>query len=410
MALIVQKFGGTSVGSVERIHYVADIIMRSIQEGHQVVVVVSAMQGETDRLIQLAKATNINPGLREFDRLVSSGEYVSAALVAIALQSKGVEAVSLTGREAEIITTDQHQNARIKTVGIKNLKAILSANKVPVITGFQGVNYLGDVTTLGRGGSDISAVAVAAALNAKECQIFTDVDGVFTSDPRVVPEARLLAHITYAEMLALSSLGAKVLHRQAVSFAKKHGVPVRVLSSFNEGLGTLITSQNQVQAPWVSGVAFDQSQAKLSILGIPKTPKTLQQLHEALKQASFEVDMSVESVSSTETLDLSFTVHLEDYHQAVDFSHAIAKTVLAKDVLINDQMAKLSLVGMGMKSHAGVASKIFQTLGEQGINIYLIASTEAKISTIIDKNQMAVGANLLHKAFSLGELSQPHKI
>ncbi len=406
MALIVQKFGGTSVGSIVRIQHAASIIAKAHKNGDQVIVVVSAMQGETDRLIQLADEIALKSNSRDYARLISSGEHKSAALVALALQDKGIDAMSLSGKEAGVLTSDRYCNAIIKQVDVKNLKQLLSDNKIPVVTGFQGVNQAGDVTTLGRGGSDTSAVAIAAAMNVDECHIYTDVDGVYTSDPRIVSDARLIDHITYTEMLALSSLGAKVLHRQAVSFAKKHGVAVRVLSSFCDGPGTLITAQHAVKEPWVSGLAFDQSQAKLSILGIPKTLKTEQQLQEAIRQASFDVDMSVQNVSSQDTVDFSFTVHLEDYQQAVNFSHEVAKTVFAKEVLVNDKMAKLSVVGMGMKSHAGVASKVFQTLGSQGIDIYLIASTEAKISTIIDKAHMEASANLLHKAFHLEATSQ----
>lgn len=402
---IVLKFGGSSVGDIERIKNVANIVSRAYHRGEKAVVVVSAMQGETDRLIQLATEGAIRPSGREYDRLIATGECVSAALLAITLQNHGIEAVSLSGREAGIHTSNNHQTAIITHIDSKQIKKLLSENKLPIITGFQGINQFNETTTLGRGGSDVTAVALAAALSARECQVYTDVSGVFTSDPRIVTDAKLLPQISYSEMLALASLGAKVMQEQAVSYAKKHSVHVRVLSSFNEGPGTLICDRDNIVQPWVSGVAFDQSQAKLSILGIPKIPGALEQLQEAMLAANFAIDMSVENMSSPKTMDYSFTVHMNDYHHAVDFTNQIAKSISAQEVSINNEIAKLSLVGMGMKSHAGVASKIFQTLGSQGIDIYLIASTEAKISTIIDKKHLEIGANLLHRAFHLNQFS-----
>jgi len=403
MALIIQKFGGTSVGTLDRIRHVADIIDRTRQAGHDVVVVVSAMSGETDRLIQMAYQLSKNPEAREFDALVSTGECVSAALLTIALREKNIAACSLTGKQAQIFTTDSHQRARITHIADAAIRGLLAEKKIPVITGFQGVNAMGDVTTLERGGSDTTAVAIAAALKADECQIFTDVAGVYTSDPRIITDARLLDRITYTEMLALASLGAKVLHRQAVEFAKKNHIPVRVLSSFESGSGTLISGQDAVKKPSVSGVALDRRQAKLSIMGIPKHNDGLTQLLDALNKANFDIDMTVQNHSaSKDTIDFIFTVHLDDYQKAVAFSETIAKNIAARDIIVDDQIAKLSLVGLGMKSHAGVASKIFQALGSENIPIYLITSTEAKISTIIDEKHLETGARLLHSAFELG--------
>ncbi|OGT44390.1 MAG: aspartate kinase [Gammaproteobacteria bacterium RIFCSPHIGHO2_12_FULL_40_19] len=402
MALIVQKFGGTSVGTLDRISRVADIIATTQRAGHDVVVVVSAMSGETDRLIQMANQLSKNPHAREFDALVSTGECVSAALLTIALREKNIAACSLTGKQAQIFTSDAHRRAHITHIAIDTMKGLLAEKTIPVITGFQGVNAMGDVTTLERGGSDTSAVAIAAALKANECQIFTDVAGVYTSDPRIISDARLLDRITYTEMLALASLGAKVLHRQAVEFAKKHHIPVRVLSSFDAGTGTLISGQDAIKKPWVSGVAFDRRQAKLSIMGIPKENNGLDHLLTAIKNANFDIDMTVENHSSSQdAIDFIFTVHLDDYQKAVSFSETIAKDISARQIIVDDQIAKLSLVGLGMKSHAGVASKIFHALGSENIPIYLITSSEAKISTIIDEKHLEMGAQLLHDAFEL---------
>lgn len=404
MALIVQKFGGTSVGTLDRIRRVAEIVATTQRVGHDVVVVVSAMSGETDRLIQMANQLSQNPDAREFDALVSTGECVSAALLTIALREKNIAACSLTGRQAQIFTSDAHRRARIKHIAIDAMKGLLAEKTIPVITGFQGVNAMGDVTTLERGGSDTSAVAIAAALKADECQIFTDVAGVYTSDPRIITDARLLERITYTEMLAFASLGAKVLHRQAVEFAKKHHIPIRVLSSFDVGTGTLISGQDAVKKPWVSGVAFDRRQAKLSIMGIPKENNGLHHLLDSVKHANFDIDMTVENHSSSkEAIDFIFTVHLDDYQKAVSFSETIAKDISAREIIVDDQIAKLSLIGLGMKSHAGVAAKIFQALGSEDIPIYLITSSEAKISTIIDEKHLEMGAQLLHKAFDLSQ-------
>lgn len=403
MALIIQKFGGTSVGTLERIQHVANIIAKTRAEGHDVVVVVSAMSGETDRLIQMANQLSSKPAAREYDALVSTGECVSAALLTIALCEKGLAAQSMNGRQAQVLTTDAHRRAHITQISPGAMRGLLAEKKIPVITGFQGVNAMGDITTLERGGSDTSAVAIAAALKADECQIYTDVAGVYTSDPRIVHNARLIDRITYIEMLALASLGAKVLHRQAVEFAKKHHIPVRVLSSFEPGKGTLITGQEGIVEPWVSGIAFDRKQVKFSILGIPKNEDQLNQVLKSVDQANFDIDMAVQNhAASDEAIDFTFTAHCDDFEKASAFSNNVAGAVHARDVAIDDQVAKLSLVGLGMKSHAGVASKIFHTLGSENIPIYLISSTEAKISTIIDGKHLETGARLLHDAFELG--------
>lgn len=403
MSLIIQKFGGTSLGTLDRIRHVANIIERTRCEGHEVVVVVSAMSGETDRLIQMAHQLSSHPNAREYDALVSTGECVSAALLSIALCEKGLSALSLNGRQADIFTTDAHRRAHITQISPSAIRGVLVEKKIPVVTGFQGVNAMGEVTTLERGGSDTSAVAIAAALTADECQIFTDVAGVYTSDPRVVRNARLLDRITYIEMLAFASLGAKVLHRQAVEFAKKHHIPVRVLSSFEAGFGTLITAVESDIKPWVSGIAFDRKQIKFSILGIPRDDHRLNQMMQSLDQIDFDIDMTVQNHAASEhAVDFSFTAHRDDFEKASAFSKEIASQMRARDIVIDDQIAKLSLVGLGMKSHAGVASKFFQTLGSENIPIYLITSTEAKISAIIEGKHLEASAQLLHDAFELG--------
>lgn len=404
MSLIIQKFGGTSVGTLERIRHVARIIARTREAGHDVVVVVSAMSGETDRLIQMAQQLSQHPIAREYDALVSTGECVSAALLSIALAEENITAFSLTGRQAKIFTSDAHRRAHIKKISADSIRGLLAEKKVPVITGFQGINAMGDVTTLERGGSDTSAVAIAAALKADECQIYTDVAGVYTSDPRIIADARLINRITYTEMLALASLGAKVLHRQAVEFAQKNHIPVRVLSSFEEGSGTLVSGHEGIQEPWVSGIAFDRRQVKLSIVGIPKNQLSNNASLEKFNNTDFDMDMTMHNHSvSPDTSDFIFTVRLEDFEKALFFSKEIAKKMDARDVVVDDQIAKLSLVGLGMKSHAGVSSKIFQALGSENIPIYLIASTEAKISTIIDSKHLETGARVLHDVFALGE-------
>ena len=398
--LIIQKFGGTSLASIERIEKAADIVANARALGHEIVVVVSAMAGETDRLIQLAEKMQLTSTTREYDALVSTGECVSAALLAAALQARNIAAISLTGKQAHIQTSGSHGRARITHIG-NIISKQLSKKIIPVITGFQGINAKGDVTTLGRGGSDTTAVAIAGKLNAHECQIYTDVTGVYTGDPRMISDARLLSHITYAEMLALSSLGAKVLHPHAVIFAKKHNIPVRILSSFDSGDGTLITANTALKKPRVSGIAFEKKQAKISILGIANETMITEQIMPALDKENFDVDMMVQNHTEQNTIDFTFTVHAEDGERAKIFAKKIANDIAAHEISIDQQVAKLSLVGLGMKSHAGIASKIFQALGEANTLIQLITSTETKISTIIDSRHLETAAQCLHAAFSL---------
>ncbi len=403
MALIIQKFGGTSVGNLERIQNVAKIVSKTKAQGHDVVVVVSAMHGETDRLINLAHATMPDPHPREYDVLVSTGEQVSAALLSMSLIAENYSARSYTGTQAQIKTSSQHKKAAITEINTQAILADLSEGAIPVIAGFQGVDDIGQVTTFGRGGSDITAVALAAALKADECQVYTDVEGVYTSDPRVVKEARRLPRITFEEMLELASLGAKVLQIQAVELAHKHSVPLRVLSSFEEGPGTLITfNEGDLDSPLVSGIAFDRNQAKLTILGIPNRSGAVSHVLAAISDAGIEVDMIVQNIPSREDyVDFSFTVHLDDYKEALSLSKQVSKDFSARDVLGDDRIAKLSLVGVGMKSHAGVASKMLQALDEEGIAIHLITSSEVKISVVIDEKYTELGARTLHARFDL---------
>lgn len=410
MTLLIQKFGGSSVGTIDRIHHVASLIKKAKEQHPKIIVVVSAMQGDTDRLIQLTKSCATHQlSAREYDRVVSLGESISSALLAIALHQLGIEALSLNGSEVPIMTDDHHQNANIIEVQTRRLKKLLNKNIVPIVTGFQGITKDNEITTLGRGGSDITAVAIAAAMKADECHIYTDVEGVFTSDPNVVKCARLIDRISYTEMLALSRLGAKVLHRTSVLFAKKWNVPVRVLSTFKEGTGTLLCNPKYTNMPWVSGVTFEHAQAKFSIVGIPKKTPWLSQLQHQIAQLHFDIDMTVENhAASEDCIDYSFTVHADDAEKAALFANDIAKNISAKEVIVKEDIAKLSVVGLGMTSHAGLASKIFQTLAEKDIPIYLIASTEAKISTVIDRKHIETGANLLHQAFLMDPLKMAY--
>lgn len=409
MALIVQKFGGTSVGTLERIQYVAEKIIQARAEGNQVVVVLSAMNGETDRLIELAKSVDPDPNPREYDALVSLGEQMTIALLSIALNAKGCAARSYTGAQAGITTNSAHKKARILKIEPQNLLSELEEGRVPVVAGFQGIDKYGNVTTLGRGGSDTTAVALAAALKAKECQIYTDVDGVYTSDPRVVSKARRLSRITFEEMLELASLGAKVLQIRSVEFAGKYNVPLRVLSTFIEGPGTLITyEETGMEQPVVSGIAFDRNQAKLTIFGIPDRPGIARHILAAMGEANIDVDMIVQNVPGIDkSLDFSFTVQRDDYKKALAILNNVAEQLNAHGVLGDDKVAKLSIVGVGMKSHAGVASKMFAALGDEGINIQLISTSEIKISVVIDEKYIELGARTLHTAFGLD--AEPHE-
>lgn len=403
MALIVQKFGGTSVGSLERIQYVADKVISTRQAGHNVIVVLSAMTGETDRLIQLAKALHDQPNPREYDALVSTGEQVTIALLCIALHARGIEARSYTGWQAGIETCSTHKKARITKINGHSIRADIDAGRVPVVAGFQGVDSSGNITTLGRGGSDTTAVALAAAFNAQECQIYTDVDGVYTTDPRVVPDARRLPRITFEEMLELASLGAKVLQIRAVEFAGKYNVPVRVLSTFKDGPGTLITFEDaNMEQALISGIAFDRNQAKLTILGLPDRPGAIRDILGPVSKHHIDVDMIVQNIPTIDqTVDFSFTVQRDDYVNALKLLEEVSQKLGAKNVVGDDKIAKLSIVGVGMRSHAGVATTMFTALGEEGINIQLISTSEIKISVVIHEKHLELGARCLHAAFGL---------
>ncbi len=403
MALIVQKFGGTSVGSLERINHVVAKIIKARQQGHQVVVVSSAINGETDRLIQLGVTACETPEPREYDVLVAAGEQVAIALLAIVLNSKGYKARSYLGNQVEIRTNSVHKKARIVHINAQRLRTELEAGVIPIVAGFQGVNEHGDITTLGRGGSDTTAVALAAALKADECQIYTDVDGVYTTDPRVVPSARLLSRITFEEMLEMASLGAKVLQIRAVEFAGKYNVPVRVLSTFSEGAGTLITFEDQsMEHPLVSGIAFDRNQAKLTLVGVPHHPAIVSHILEMISNQNIDIDMIVQNMASSEkTVDFSFTVQRDDYSNVYHIMEKASQELGAKSLFGDAKVAKLSLVGVGMHSHAGVATKMFKTLAEEGISIQLVSTSEIKISVIIDEKYLELGVRSLHTAFGL---------
>ncbi len=403
MALIVQKFGGTSVGSLERIDHVANKIILAKMQGHDVVVVSSAMNGETDKLIHLANAICEKPDSREYDSLVATGEQVAIALLSITLINKGYAARSYSGAQVRITTNTAHKKARIMHVEVEKLQKDLQAGIIPVIAGFQGVDVVGNITTLGRGGSDTTAVALAAALKANECQIYTDVDGVYTTDPRVVPRARRLERITFEEMLEMASLGAKVLQIRAVEFAGKYNVPLRVLSTFSEGAGTLISYEDRnMEQPLVSGIAFDRNQAKLTLRGVPDRPGVASHILAVVSENNIDVDMIIQNVPGIDkTIDFTFTVQRDDYKNVFALMENMVQKLGAKGVLGDFRIAKLSLIGVGMRSHAGVATKMFQTLAGESINIQLVATSEIKISVIIDEKYLELGARSLHAAFGL---------
>ena len=404
MALIVQKYGGTSVGSPERIRHVAQRVARFAAQGHQVVVVVSAMSGETNRLITLAKSVSPNPDPRELDVMVSTGEQVSIALVSMALMELGVKARSYTGAQVRILTDSVHTKARILDIDQGNLRADLDAGFVVVVAGFQGVDEAGSITTLGRGGSDTTGVALAAALNASECQIYTDVDGVYTTDPRLVPEARRLKTVTFEEMLEMASLGSKVLQIRSVEFAGKYKVRLRVLSSFEEqGEGTLITFEEDanMERAVISGIAFNRDEAKITLLGVPDRPGIAYQILGPIGDANIDVDMIVQNVSHDGLTDFSFTVHRNDYAKALEILKVVDAHIKSRGVVGDDKIAKVSVVGVGMRSHAGIASTAFRTLAEEGINIQMISTSEIKISIVIDEKYLELAVRVLHKAFEL---------
>ena len=407
MALIVQKFGGTSVGSVERIQNVAQRVKRHRDQGDDVVVVVSAMSGETNRLIGLAKEISDTPSPREMDVLVSTGEQVTIALLCLALQEIGCAARSYTGAQVHILTDSAHSKARIMDIDHARVCADIKAGRVVVVAGFQGVDEHGDITTLGRGGSDTTAVAMAAALDADECQIFTDVDGVYTTDPRVEPQARKLDCITFEEMLEMASLGSKVLQIRAVEFAGKYNVPLRVLSSFEDGgEGTLISlEEDVVEAAKISGIAFNRDEAKLTIRGVPDHPGIAYQILGPIGDANIEVDMIVQNIAHDDTTDFTFTVNRSEYNKALSILEKISADLGAREVVGDDRIIKISLVGVGMRSHAGIASKMFETLSKEGINIQMISTSEIKISVVVDEKYLELGVRSLHDAFDLAEES-----
>lgn len=404
MALIVQKYGGTSVGTTDRIKAVAERVERWRAQGHQIVVVVSAMSGETNRLIGLAKDISSEPNPRELDVIVSTGEQVTIGLLAMALMERGVPAKSYTGTQVAIRTDSSHTKARIEAIDDAKMRADLDAGRVVIVAGFQGVDPDGNITTLGRGGSDTTGVALAAALKADECQIYTDVDGVYTTDPRVVPNARRLTTITFEEMLEMASLGSKVLQIRSVEFAGKYNVPLRVLSSFGEGEGTLITvdTEDDMEKPVISGIAFNRDEAKVTVRGVPDTPGIASRILGPIGDANIEVDMIVQNVSAdNKTTDFTFTVARGDLKKTLVVLDAVGKEVQAREVAGDDKIAKVSLVGVGMRSHAGVASKMFSTLAKENINILMISTSEIKISVVIDEKYLELAVRALHTAFDL---------
>ena len=404
MALIVQKFGGTSVGTIERIAQVADKVKKFRENGDDIVVVVSAMSGETNRLIDLAKQiTDGEPVARELDVMVSTGEQVTIALLAMALIKRGVPAVSYTGNQVRILTDSAHNKARILQIDDQKIRTDLKAGRVVVVAGFQGVDEHGNITTLGRGGSDTTGVALAAALKADECQIYTDVDGVYTTDPRVVPKAQRLEKITFEEMLEMASLGSKVLQIRSVEFAGKYNVPLRVLHSFQEGPGTLITldEEESMEQPIISGIAFNRDEAKLTIRGVPDIPGIAFKILGPISAANIEVDMIVQNVSHDNTTDFTFTVHRNDYNNALGVLQKTAEELGAREVVGDTNIAKVSIVGVGMRSHAGVASRMFEALAKETINIQMISTSEIKVSVVIEEKYLELAVRALHTAFEL---------
>jgi len=404
MGLIVQKYGGTSVGTVERIKNVALRVVKTRKEGHEVVVVVSAMSGETDRLIHLAQQICERPDDREMDMLLSTGERVTIALLAMSLRNLGYRARSFTGRQVGILTDSVHTNARIEKITADRLFEALREDVIPVVAGFQGIDEFSDVTTLGRGGSDTTAVALAVALKADLCDIYTDVDGVYTSDPNIVPNARKLSRISYEEMLEIASLGAKVLQTRSVEFAMKYKVPVRVRSSFNEREGTLVTKEDQdMEQVVVSGVTYDKNQAKLTLTGVPDRPGIASRIFDGVSTQNIVVDMIIQNVSQGGLTDISFTVPRSDSNRAMGILSKTKDEIGAGEIQLTENIAKVSIVGVGMRSHSGVAAKMFSTLATEGINIMMISTSEIKISCVIDSKYTELALRALHDAFGLAE-------
>ena len=407
MALIVQKYGGTSVGSTERIKNVARRVAKFKAKGHQVVVVLSAMSGETNRLIGLAKEIQANPDPRELDVILSTGEQVTIGLLAMALKDLGLKAKSYTGGQVKILTDNAHSKARIVSIDEQSIQTDLDNDYVVVVAGFQGADKDGNITTLGRGGSDTTGVAIAAALGADECQIYTDVDGVYTTDPRMVPEARRLKSITFEEMLEMASLGSKVLQIRSVEFAGKYKVKLRVLSSFEEeGEGTLITfeDKDKMEQAIISGIAFNRDEARVNVLGVPDKPGIAYQILGPVSDANIDVDMIIQNVGVDGTTDFSFTVHRNEFSKTMDIlNNEVLPHIGARKVVGDNKAAKVSVVGVGMRSHVGIASKMFRTLAEEGINIQMISTSEIKISVVIDEKYLELAVRVLHKAFDLDQ-------
>ena len=402
MALFVQKFGGTSLGTLDRIHRVAEQVEGTARGGHQVVVVLSAMSGETDRLVQMAHEVTSKPDDRELDVLLSSGERVTIALLAMELRGRGINARSFTGRQVGIVTNSSHTRARIAKIMASPMQEALAEGVVPVVAGFQGVNERSEVTTLGRGGSDLTAVALAASLGADRCMIFTDVDGIYTADPNIVPSAKKIEKLSYEEMLELASLGAKVLQARSVEFAAKYGVPVEVKSSFQEGEGTLVTHEDtDMERAVVSGVTGDRNQAKVTVVGVPDRPGIAAELFSAVAASSISVDMIIQNVSQRSLADISFTVPRSDIPRALPLMEKAKIELQAQDIEVKEDVAKVSIVGVGMRSHSGVASRMFQTLSREGINIMMISTSEIKISCMLAEKDLNPAIKALHHEFGL---------
>lgn len=405
MALIVQKYGGTSVGSIERIRQVAERVVSFQQAGHSLVVVLSAMSGETDRLVKLAHEVTACPDDREMDMLLSTGERVTIALLAMELRGRGVNARSFTGRQVGIITDSSHTKARIARITADRIKDAIAEGIIPIVAGFQGINEQSDVTTLGRGGSDLTAVALAAALKADRCIIYTDVDGVYTADPNIVPTARRLKKVAYEEMLELASLGAKVLQSRSVEFAARYGVPVEVQSSFKEGQGTLVAKEDaEMERVTVSGVTGDRNQAKITIVGVPDRPGIAARIFGPVAEANILVDMIIQNVGQASLTDISFTVPRAELRKAVDLVQRVVKEIEAKSMTVTESIAKVSLVGVGMRTHSGVAAKMFEVLSREGVNIQMISTSEIKISCVVDEKYLELAIRSLHAAFGLDDM------
>lgn len=404
MSLVVQKYGGTSVGTIERIRNVANRVAKTYDDGNDVVVVVSAMSGETNRLVALANEMCEFPSDREYDVLVSTGEQVTISLLSMCLQSMGYNAKSYLGSQIPMLTDNAHAKARIKHIEDKKIREDLKNGTIIIVAGFQGIDDDGNVTTLGRGGSDTSAVAVAAALKADVCEIYTDVDGVYTTDPRMVPEARKIEKISYEEMLEMASLGAKVLQIRSVEFAKKYDVVIHVRSSFDDKPGTLVMKEDdEMETVLVSGIAFNKDETKISIFGVPDHPGIASQIFTPLSHANITVDMIIQNISNEGATDMTFTVPKADFKKALKIVEELSKEIGARGVSSDEAITKVSIIGVGMRSHSGIASKMFQTLAQEGINIQMISTSEIKVSCVIDAKYTELAVRVLHEAFGLDQ-------